>query len=62
MNLTEFTRLVSAEDRVLKLGQAGRVLWFTGLSGSGKSTITFTVERALLDAGLWATVRSGERH
>ena len=30
------------------LDQKGVVVWFTGLSGSGKSTIAFTVEHALM--------------
>ena len=60
MNLTEFTRLVSPEDRARKLGQSGRVLWFTGLSGSGKSTIAFSVERALLNQGRFVTVLDGD--
>ena len=34
---------VSAKDRYRVLGQKGLVVWFTGLSGSGKSTIA--VER-----------------
>ena len=60
MNLTEFTRLMSPEDRARQLGQSGRVFWFTGLSGSGKSTIAFTVERALIEAGRFVTVLDGD--
>ena len=30
---------VSAKDRYRVLGQKGLVVWFTGLSGSGKSTM-----------------------
>ena len=30
---------ITGEDRHSLLGQKGATLWFTGLSGSGKSTI-----------------------
>lgn len=42
---------VSREERFGKLGQKGCVLWFTGLSGSGKSTIACAVESALVNLG-----------
>lgn len=38
-------------DRERILGQRGVVLWFTGLSGSGKSTIAVEVEKRLLEDG-----------
>ncbi|MFO7820336.1 MAG: adenylyl-sulfate kinase [Halanaerobacter sp.] len=42
---------ITYEDRVKNLGQEGRVIWLTGLSGSGKSTIAVEVERELLKKG-----------
>lgn len=42
---------VSYEERCKILGQRGMVLWFTGLSGAGKSTIAIELERQLLDRG-----------
>lgn len=36
-------------DREQALGQRGMVIWFTGLSGSGKSTIAASVERRLVE-------------
>ena len=36
---------VSAKDRYRVLGQKGLVVWFTGLSGSGKSTIAVELEK-----------------
>lgn len=42
---------VSYQDRCQLLGQQGRVVWFTGLSGSGKSTIAVEVEKQLMAAG-----------
>lgn len=38
-------------DRERLLGQRGAVVWFTGLSGSGKSTIAVAVEARLIGAG-----------
>lgn len=42
---------VSYEDRCSVLKQRGMVVWFTGLSGSGKSTIAVELEKMLNDAG-----------
>lgn len=42
---------VSFEDRCNVLGQRGVVVWFTGLSGSGKSTVAVELERMLNQAG-----------
>lgn len=39
------------EDRWGALGLAGATVWFTGLSGSGKSTVAAKVEQMLLDQG-----------
>jgi len=42
---------VSHYDRCRRNGQSGVVIWFTGLSGSGKSTIAAGVEKTLFDKG-----------
>ena len=42
---------VSREDRFDILSQRGATIWFTGLSGSGKSTIAVALERALFNIG-----------
>ncbi|MBC6428043.1 MAG: adenylyl-sulfate kinase [Cellvibrionales bacterium] len=42
---------ISAADRGRLLGQRGATLWFTGLSGSGKSTIAVALESALFARG-----------
>ncbi|MFN8035353.1 MAG: adenylyl-sulfate kinase [Acidimicrobiia bacterium] len=42
---------VSRDDRWAALGARGATVWFTGLSGSGKSTVAVEVERLLLAAG-----------
>ena len=42
------------------LGQRGVTAWLTGLSGSGKSTISVEVERRLLEAGVAAARLDGD--
>lgn len=42
---------VSYEDRCRILNQRGLVVWFTGLSGSGKSTIAVELEKMLNESG-----------
>jgi adenylylsulfate kinase len=42
---------VTGEDRTQLLGQKGATLWFTGLSGSGKSTVAVALEKALYQRG-----------
>ncbi len=49
----------SARRRAL-LGQAGGVLWLTGLSGSGKTTLARAAEERLLDRGRLTTVLDGD--
>ena len=40
--------------------ERGAVLWFTGLSGSGKTTIAHEVEEKLLDAGVPVEILDGD--
>lgn len=42
---------VSRQDRYRILGQKGATLWFTGLSGSGKSTVAVALEKELAKRG-----------
>ncbi|MCU0275177.1 MAG: adenylyl-sulfate kinase, partial [Acidimicrobiales bacterium] len=42
---------LTREERWTAIGSAGATVWFTGLSGSGKSTVAIEVERQLLAAG-----------
>lgn len=59
-NITWHDGHVSRADRERLLGQKGATIWFTGLSGSGKSTIAFTVEHALVERGHLAYVGDGD--
>ena len=51
-NITWHDANVSAEQRSAATGQRGAVMWFTGLSGSGKSTVSRRVEQMLLELSL----------
>lgn len=57
---TEFHRFLKREDKEQLLGQKGIVLWFYGLSGSGKSTIANIVERELNQAGRFTVILDGD--
>ena len=59
-NITWHEGHVKREDREKLLGQQGATIWFTGLSGSGKSTIAFTLEHALVERGQLAYVLDGD--
>ena len=55
-NAVRHQNLVSADDRLSK----GSTVWFTGLSGSGKSSVAMLVEQKLLAAGRPAYVLDGD--
>ena len=51
---------ISKEDRERQNGHKGHVLWFTGLSGSGKSTVASAVERELHQQGIKTFILDGD--
>jgi bifunctional enzyme CysN/CysC len=51
---------VSASDRAEMLGQQPRTIWLTGLSGSGKSTVGYALERMLIGSGRACFVLDGD--
>ncbi|WP_445166465.1 sulfate adenylyltransferase subunit CysN [Mycolicibacterium sp. Dal123E01] len=55
-NTVRHQSLVEANDRLTK----GRTLWFTGLSGSGKSSVAVLVEQKLLEHGCPAYILDGD--
>jgi adenylylsulfate kinase len=59
-NITWHEGHVTREGREELLRQKGATIWFTGLSGSGKSTIAFTLEHALVQRGRLAYVLDGD--
>jgi adenylylsulfate kinase len=59
-NITWHEGHVTRAERAQLLKQQGATLWFTGLSGSGKSTFAFTLEHALVQRGRLAYVLDGD--
>ncbi len=59
-NITWHEGHVGRDERAKLLKQKGATLWFTGLSGSGKSTIAYTLEHALVQRGRLAYVLDGD--
>lgn len=55
-----YDSLVKREEQERLLNQQGKVFWFTGLSGSGKSTIAAAFERKLFDQGYFVKVLDGD--
>ncbi|MFZ2900500.1 MAG: adenylyl-sulfate kinase [Saprospiraceae bacterium] len=55
-----FDKLLQREERERRLGQRSKVVWLTGLSGSGKSTIALRLERLLFENGYFAQVLDGD--
>jgi bifunctional enzyme CysN/CysC len=51
---------VSREERAAVTGGEGAVIWFTGLSGSGKSSVAVEVEKALVARGRAAYLLDGD--
>lgn len=59
-NITKITTDVTRQDRENMLSQKGVTLWFTGLSGSGKSTVAIEVDRVLTERGVACSVLDGD--
>jgi adenylylsulfate kinase len=55
-----FDQLVQQSEREERLAQRAKVLWLTGLSGSGKSTIAQALERRLFVEGFFPQVLDGD--
>jgi len=59
-NVTKVEAAIGPEERHKRNGHKGGVLWFTGLSGAGKSTIAVATERRLFDKGYQVYVLDGD--
>ena len=55
-----FDRMMTRTDKEELLGQRGVMIWFTGLSGSGKSTIAMALERELHRQGFLCRILDGD--
>jgi adenylylsulfate kinase len=59
-NIHPFNHLLPRQSKEELLQQRGKVFWFTGLSGSGKSTIAKGLEEALHEKGFFSVVLDGD--
>ncbi len=59
-NIHAVKQSVSREERASRNGHAGKVLWLTGLSGAGKTTIAMDLQRRLFEAGEQVYVLDGD--
>lgn len=59
-NITQYSFSVTAEQRSSLKGQRPVVIWLTGLSGAGKSTIANALEEALLDTAKHTYLLDGD--
>ena len=55
-----FDKMLSREDKEQLLHQRGIMIWMTGLSGSGKSTVAIGVERELHKRGILCRILDGD--
>lgn len=55
-----FDKMLSRSDKEELLKQHGVMVWFTGLSGSGKSTIAIALERELHKRGVLCRILDGD--
>ena len=60
LHIIPHSHAISLADRERKNGHKGHVLWFTGLSGSGKSTVASEVERQLFELGISTYILDGD--
>lgn len=51
---------ITREFRANKMGQTPKTIWFTGLSGAGKSTIANALEKALFMQGKYTMILDGD--
>ncbi len=59
-NVTWHDHSVTRDERCKLMGHKGCILWFTGLSACGKSTIANAVDRKLHDTGVHTFVLDGD--
>ena len=59
-NITKHDYEITSKERSLQKNQGAKVIWLTGLSGSGKSTIANLVEKELFAQGKHCYVLDGD--
>lgn len=58
-NIKKGESLITEENRQSRLNQKGVTLWFTGLHGSGKNELAFSLEKKLFDSGATVILLDG---
>jgi bifunctional enzyme CysN/CysC len=59
-NISEHHYEIDRQARAVQKNQKPKVIWLTGLSGSGKSTIANALEKKLVSLGMHAYVLDGD--
>ncbi|HEF4759228.1 TPA: adenylyl-sulfate kinase [Pseudomonas putida] len=59
-NISTATGFISSYDRAGLLKQQSVTIWFTGLSGAGKTTLSYALEKALFEVGKLAYTLDGD--
>ncbi|OMF67714.1 adenylyl-sulfate kinase [Paenibacillus sp. FSL R5-0766] len=59
-NITWQSSSINRQDREKHNGHHSRAIWFTGLSGAGKSSLAFALEQYLYDQGVSCYVLDGD--
>lgn len=59
-NISEHHYEINREARAAQKNQKAKVIWLTGLSGSGKSTIANALEKKLFSLGMHSYVLDGD--
>lgn len=59
-NIVSHSGMISDEERKTSSGTQALTVWFTGLTGSGKTTLAYALERRLFDKGMRSVVLDGE--
>ena len=59
-NISEHRYEIDREARAYQKNQKAKIIWLTGLSGSGKSTIANGLEKKLFEMGMHSYVLDGD--
>lgn len=59
-NIFPTDKILQRKDKEKLLNQKGKVVWFTGLSGSGKTTIAIALEKELARKGFLTQILDGD--
>jgi len=54
------SKKITSQQRESRFKQKGTILWFTGLSGAGKTTLSIALENALFERGALVTILDGD--